>query len=128
MGGVSANRLQVTMDGDVAWNTGGEEAMQLSTSHLPPYIPAGDATDFAAQSGLALNSGATSQMGVVTGGLNAGSQQFYVPGTGAALSVSGSVNVAAQGIGFTGTAQGGTNAAIGLLQPTIIKKKILVVE
>jgi microcystin-dependent protein len=112
MGGSSANRLTDANDGlngDTLGDTGGAETQTLETANLPAYTPAGT------------NSG------------GAASLSFTGPGNisqGGATSVVSNVTTGATPITFTqptftGTPQGGTSTAFGIVQPTIILNYII---
>jgi len=106
MGGSSANRLTDAddgLDGDTLGDTGGGETQTLVTGNLPPYTPAGTI------------GGNGTKVGNYT--ISAGGTQLQdTTGTSAAL-----VNTPT----FSGTAQGGTSTAFGIIQPTIILNKLL---
>jgi microcystin-dependent protein len=110
MGGSSANRLTDADDGlngDTLGDTGGGETQTLVTGNLPAYTPAGSVS-------TTLNSQTTN--GVWSSGagvLNISAGAQYSVGGQAATST------------FTGTAQGGTSTAFGVVQPTIILNKLL---
>ncbi len=113
MGGSSANRLTNADDGlngDVLGATGGGETQTLFTGNLPPYTPGGTITNGA----ITINHNAAA---INTGSAAGGSFGF------AAQAASISASQAAST--FTGTAQGGTSAAFGVVQPTIIANKLL---
>jgi microcystin-dependent protein len=112
MGGSSANRLTDADDGlngDTLGDTGGGETQVLVTANLPAYTPAGTNSGGAASynfSGASFQSGVNFIQGVsITGA--AGTNALFTQPT------------------FTGTAQGGTSTAFGVVQPTIILNKIL---
>jgi microcystin-dependent protein len=110
MGGSSANRILDLIDGDVLGTVGGNETRTLLTANLPAYTPAGSISNGAIDDGGAITGAATFSATIGAG--------VAVPnGTGAASSQGTST--------FTGTAQGGTSTAFGILQPTIILNKIL---
>lgn len=108
MGGSSANRLTNADDGingDTFGATGGGETQVLVTSNLPAYTPAG-AVNVSNGASLLVSTGNT-----------------QIPGSGTIyLSPATAVNVTAT---FAGTPQGGTSAAFGILQPTIILNQII---
>lgn len=108
MGGSSANRLTDADDGlngDTLGDTGGGETQTLATANLPAYTPAGSIVTTIPGGEVSYNTapGAGSNVWATTGG----------PASTALTS------------NFTGTAQGGTSTAFGIVQPTIILNKIL---
>jgi microcystin-dependent protein len=116
MGGVSADRLTNSDDGlngDLLGATGGVETQVLVTSNLPPYTPAGgNSTPTVTNGSAVITSNGTGPFATPAGGANWG------PLNGAALSLSGAPV-------FTGTAQGGSSTAFGVVQPTLILNKII---
>lgn len=108
MGGTSANRLTDADDGlngDTLGDTGGGETQTLVTGNLPAYTPAGT---------VAVSNGTN----IMTGTGNT-----EVPGSSAVYATPGPlVTITAA---FTGTAQGGTSTAFGIVQPTIILNYII---
>jgi microcystin-dependent protein len=112
MGGSAASRLTgsfitgpTTLGG-----TGGSESRQLATSNLPPYTPAGTIT----------NGSISISHNAITGTSTTGGGGFSCGGN------SGATITASQGAStFSGTAQGGTSAAFGICQPTIIANKLI---
>jgi microcystin-dependent protein len=117
MGGSAASRLSgsfitgpTTLGG-----TGGSESRQLATSNLPPYTPAGTIGGSITSNPYSIQIG----NGTSHGSLATGSDSSYPKTNEAVLTFSMS------GATFTGTAQGGTSAAFGILQPTIIANKLL---
>lgn len=123
MGGSSADRLTNAndgLDGDTLGATGGGETQSLVTANLPAYTPAGSIAN-----GAITISGQTS-LRVVAGDNN---NNGGGGGTFGAMSSTPPTLTASQASStFTGTAQGGTSTAFGVVQPTIIKNKLLVVE
>lgn len=117
MGGSSANRLTNADDGlngDTLGATGGVETQTLVTANLPAYTPAGSI------GGTATSSLSSFQINT------SGNNTYAGGGTGPSpQSNSGSVSVPATGLTFTGTAQGGTSTAFGVVQPTIILPYIM---
>ena len=110
MGGSSANRLTNADDGlngDTLGATGGGETQTLVTGNLPAYTPAGTISN---NLGTLLPSGADSALI----GSGAVGPRSYVYTSGGTLTNT-----------FTGTAQGGTSTAFGVVQPTIVLSKIL---
>lgn len=110
MGGSSANRLTNADDGlngDTLGATGGGETQTLVTGNLPPYTPAGSVSVTSSQS---VNSGPGNVL------VSNASFNVTVGSTFAAVTSTGTL---------TGTAQGGTSTAFGVVQPTIILSKIL---
>lgn len=107
MGGTSANRLTDAndgLDGDTLGDTGGGETQVLVTANLPAYTPGGT---------VAVTNGTNLLTG--TGGTDVASGVVYnTPGNLVTVTAS-----------FTGTAQGGTSTAFGVVQPTIICNYIL---
>lgn len=104
MGGSSANRLTDADDGlngDTLGDTGGGETQTLVTGNLPAYTPAGTIAGTIGYSplGYSLSGGGT----------------FVAAQTGTS-------SITAT---FTGTAQGGTSTAFGVVQPTIIGNFIM---
>ncbi|WOH66178.1 phage tail protein [Bradyrhizobium sp. BWA-3-5] len=90
--------------------TGGLETMQLGTANLPPYTPSGTITNGA----ISISHNAVSLAPSMTGG-----GAFSAGANTASISASQAAST------FTGTAQGGTSAAFGRLQPTMILNKLL---
>jgi microcystin-dependent protein len=115
MGGSSANRLTNADDGlngDTLGATGGGETQVLVTGNLPPYTPAGTNTGGAASftyTNASFQSGANSVNGT---SITTSSSSTTVP------------TLFTQPT-FTGTAQGGTSTAFGVIQPTIVLNKIM---
>lgn len=112
MGGSSANRLTNADDGlngDTLGATGGGETQTLVTGNLPAYTPSGTVTTTASVSGYPVISNTTGPLGY--GGTSNGGN------LGASLQTYSST--------FTGSAQGGTSTAFGVIQPTIILSKIM---
>ncbi|WP_339033618.1 phage tail protein [Bradyrhizobium symbiodeficiens] len=110
MGGSSANRLTAADDGlngDTLGATGGGETQTLVTANLPPYTPAGTI------------SGNTTLPYLASNALSGSNNNVYAP--------SGSSGTIATNFAgtFAGTAQGGTSAAFGIIQPTIVLNKLL---
>jgi microcystin-dependent protein len=112
MGGSSANRLTDADDGlngDTLGDTGGGETQTLVTGNLPAYTPSGSVS----QSTLSITySGFNISGGVVSVASAQGSSPTPVANNPSAQT-------------FTGTAQGGTSTAFGIIQPTIIANKLL---
>ncbi len=122
MGGSSANRLTNAndgLDGDTLGATGGGETQTLATANLPAYTPAGTIVS-------------TPSLGVAipvrtyaTSGSNVSTQASNASNVG---SDNGTLGVAVTGTIeslLTGTAQGGTSTAFGVVQPTIILNYII---
>lgn len=111
MGGTSANRLTNADDGlngDTLGATGGGETQTLVTGNLPAYTPTGT---------ISLTSSNFIGSSIYTGGsikVMAGVDYFH-----------GTPVTAAASYSFTGTAQGGTSTAFGVVQPTIVANKLL---
>lgn len=115
MGGSSANRLTAADDGlngDALGATGGGETQVLVTANLPPYTPAGTNGTVTVTSTVS-----TVATGVLANGATGGGGAFHTANS--AITSTGS------GPTFTGTAQGGTSTAFGVVQPTIIANKLL---
>lgn len=117
MGGVSANRLTNAddgLDGDVLGASGGGETQTLVTGNLPAYTPAGTITNasyiFSYNTRSDLSGGGS--FGAVINIQNTGGLNNVTPILGVSAS-------------FTGTAQGGTSTAFGIVQPTIILNYIM---
>jgi microcystin-dependent protein len=117
MGGTSANRLTAADDGlngDTLGATGGVETQTLVTANLPAYTPSGSIA------GTATSSISTIQINT------AGNNTYAGGGTGPSpQSNPGSISVPASGLTFSGTAQGGTSTAFGVVQPTIVLPYIM---
>lgn len=117
MGGSSANRLTDADDGlngDTLGDTGGGETQSLATANLPAYIPEGSIAN-----GTITLSGntATSAIG--------GASNRVAVGEAPGGTLSGIIGVSQATTTFTGTAQGGTSTAFGVVQPTIVGNYIL---
>lgn len=118
MGGSSANRLTNADDGlngDTLGAAGGGETQTLVTGNLPAYTPAGN-----------ISNGAITFPNSATSGIAGGSVNGITLGT-----TSGTTNLTTP-LGptqatstFTGTAQGGTSTAFGVVQPTFILNYII---
>ncbi len=109
MGGSSANRLTAADDGlngDNLGATGGGETQTLVTANLPAYTPAGSILTTVTVSGNFINNAPTS-------------------GSGSMFNGGGLTPAASASSTFTGTAQGGTSTAFGIVQPTIVGNKII---
>jgi microcystin-dependent protein len=119
MGGTSANRLTNAndgLDGDTLGATGGGETQSLVTANLPAYTPSGTV-------GLGTLAGSLTTTYVGTfNGVNTDSPAG--PG-GASLSLRASTVNFSGAPSFTGSAQGGTSTAFGIVQPTIITTFLL---
>lgn len=113
MGGSSANRLTDADDGlngDTLGDTGGGETQVLVTGNLPAYTPAGSVSTSVSASGTYVAGTTSNEVGV--------------PGNTAAPT--GNINPAyTASSSFTGTPQGGTSTAFGIVQPTIIGNYII---
>jgi len=110
MGGSSANRLTAADDGlngDTLGATGGGETQTLVTANLPAYTPSGSVSS----SSTGVNSYSTPGTNIGIGGTATGGQ----------------INVTTPTITstFTGTAQGGSSTAFGVVQPTFILNYII---
>lgn len=113
MGGSSANRLTDADDGlngDTLGDTGGGETQTLVTGNLPAYTPSGTVSSSNATN--VLKTGGTSDNPYGGGGPSI----FRSDTNNNTLSITST---------FTGTAQGGTSAAFGIVQPTIILNYII---
>jgi microcystin-dependent protein len=117
MGGSSANRLTDADDGlngDTLGDTGGGETQTLVTGNLPAYTPAGTISVTAlVQSVRTFNISGSADINTLMNGSTAGT----INSNGVPF-VSGTAD-------FTGTAQGGTSTAFGVVQPTIVLNKLL---
>jgi microcystin-dependent protein len=117
MGGSSANRLTDADDGlngDTLGDTGGGETQTLVAENLPAYTPSGSvAISALVQSVRTFNISGSADINTLMNGSTAGTINSngvpFVSGTAA----------------FTGTAQGGTSTAFGVVQPTIVLNKLL---
>jgi microcystin-dependent protein len=118
MGGSSANRLTNADDGlngDTLGAAGGGETQTLATANLPAYTPAGT-----------INTGTTTFPSANVSSGSGGGNSMTTGGFSATESLAARMNAASySGWSFTGTAQGGTSTAFGIVQPTIILNKIL---
>jgi len=119
MGGSDAGRLTTAFYGTspiVLGNAGGVQSKALVTGNLPAYTPTGtvpitDPGHFHANSNACLNTAGQTGGGGFAGGL----QNTINTGT----------NTTGITASFTGTAQGGSATAFGLVQPSIIVNKII---
>jgi microcystin-dependent protein len=119
MGGSSANRLTDADDGlngDTLGDTGGGETQTLVTGNLPAYTPAGSISVSAVAQATRANVGYSGSSDLNT--LSSGDPN----GT---LTSPNGIPFASATAAFTGTAQGGTSTAFGVVQPTIIANKLL---
>jgi microcystin-dependent protein len=118
MGGSSANRLTNADDGlngDTLGATGGGETQTLVTANLPAYTPSGS-----------VSTSVTVTAGVSIGiGISGGGNRALAPIGEGNQGNSSSAATATGTSTFSGTAQGGTSTAFGVVQPTIILNKIL---
>lgn len=118
MGGSAAGRLTDGVAGiDSLGDTGGAQSRALVVANLPPYTPAGT------------NSSSSVTVTSTRSDVNVGQVTFNV-GTNGATSWPGGVATitstgTAAGQTFTGTPQGGTSSAFGIVQPTIVANKLL---
>ncbi|WP_340672574.1 phage tail protein [Bradyrhizobium ottawaense] len=114
MGGSAASRLSGSFftNPTTLGGTGGSESRQLATSNLPPYTPSGSISNGAISISQNANSANSSS---TTGG-----GSFGIPSTGGAT-----ITASQAASTFTGTAQGGTSAAFGIIQPTLILSYII---
>jgi microcystin-dependent protein len=114
MGGSAAGLLSNSfMTGPTTLGgSGGSESRQLATENLPPYTPSGTISG--------------GQLSVFWG-----KNGFNSPGSVDGVTTIGNSGVGSaalngfSGFSFAGSAQGGTSAAFGILQPTIIANKLL---
>lgn len=109
MGGTSANRLTNAddgLDGDTLGATGGGETQTLVTANLPAYTPAGSI------------SGTANLRYIATSAIAGANLALYTTAAGTA-------NTETITATFTGTAQGGTSTAFGVVQPTIVLNYII---
>jgi microcystin-dependent protein len=114
MGGTSANRIAALVNGDVLGNFGGSETQTLVTANLPAYTPSGSVTTTPASAIVSFNSAA-----------NGGTAAFAThSAVGSSANMLGALGLTVNS-SFTGSAQGGTSTAFGILQPTLILNKIL---
>lgn len=114
LGGSAAGRLAGgIITGTAVGNTGGSDTRTLLTGNLPPFTPAGSVSSNSVVSG---GTQGGSSIGVYT---NSGPQTLPAVGTAIVVTTTSS---------FTGTPQGGTSTAFGILQPSIMVSEILVVE
>lgn len=113
MGGSSANRLTNADDGlngDTLGATGGGETQVLVTANLPAYTPTGSVS-------TSVSANSTYVAGTTSGSVTAsGGTTIPVGNTNPGYTASSS---------FTGTPQGGTSTAFGVVQPTIILPYIM---
>lgn len=118
MGGSSANRLTNANDGlngDTLGATGGGETQVLVTGNLPAYTPAGSNGTVTVTSTIS-----TIQRNAASFSMNPAGGATDFPQTNA-----NSVTSTGSGPTFTGTAQGGTSDAFGVVQPTIVLNYII---
>jgi len=117
MGGSSANRLTDAndgLDGDTLGDTGGGETQTLATANLPAYTPAGS-----------VSNGTITLSGNVASAELGGSADRVAVGGAPGGAWAGQLGVSQATSSFTGTAQGGTSTAFGVVQPTIILNYII---
>lgn len=108
MGGSSAGVLTSSFfaSPNTVGAVGGAQSRTLATANLPPYTPAGTITNGA----ITMSPASVSSPG-----------STFFSGGGAGAVNGGSANTATQAAStFTGTAQGGTSNAFGIIQPTMI--------
>jgi microcystin-dependent protein len=118
MGGSSANRLTDADDGlngDTLGDTGGGETQVLVTGNLPAYTPAGTIS----------NGAITFPSSNHTSAANGVGQAIATGSSGVLTNLTTPLNPSQASSTFSGTAQGGTSTAFGIIQPTIILNKIL---
>lgn len=119
MGGSAASRLTTTYfgtDPTTLGNVGGAQTKTILTANLPAYTPTGTVgiTD-PGHTHTAVTASSYTASSVVAGGANLGSY-------GAAATSSNTTGITAS---FTGTAQGGTSNAFGVVNPGLIMNKII---
>lgn len=116
MGGTSANRLTDADDGlngDTLGDTGGGETQSLVTGNMPSYTPTGSVSITSiTQNTRDFSTTGTSDINSLSQGSNGTIRSNGVP------FISGTAS-------FTGVNNGGTSAAFGIVQPTIIANKLL---
>ncbi|MFA6984625.1 MAG: phage tail protein [Arenimonas sp.] len=115
-GGVGAERLTNADDGlngDTLGATGGGETQTIGTGNLPAYTPSGSISSTVVNGGSTLYGFIKPGTNVGVGGTATGGDQTIITSL---ITVSSS---------FTGTAQGGTSIAFGIVQPTIILNYII---
>ncbi|MGY4160496.1 microcystin-dependent protein [Bradyrhizobium sp. USDA 4461] len=103
------NLTGATMNFLTNGGTGGSETRSLATANLPPYTPAGSVT--------AVSGTSTGQFTSFAGNVNVpgGSNPIPIPnGSNSNVTFSGGTGT------FTGTAQGGSSQAFGIVQPTLL--------
>ena len=111
MGNSAAGRLTnatISTDATTLGRTGGGETRSLTTSNLPPYTPSGSISN----GSITINGTASSNTATATAPLGGGGGLLNY--SIASLSASQATST------FTGSAQGGTSTAFGLVQPTIL--------
>ncbi|MEY9754074.1 phage tail protein [Bradyrhizobium yuanmingense] len=119
MGGSAASRLSGSfiVGPTTLGGTGGSESRTLVTANLPPYTPVGT------------NSSSSVTVTSTRSDVNVGQATFNVGTNGATNWPVGVTTITSTGTAagqtFTGTPQGGTSNAFGILQPTIIANKLL---
>jgi microcystin-dependent protein len=121
MGGSSANRLTNADDGlngDTLGASGGGETQTLATANLPAYTPTGTNAGGAASFTF---SAASFQPGANT---VEGTDLQTSGGSGGTITMNAANSNFTQPT-FTGTAQGGTSTAFGIVQPTFILNYII---
>ena len=119
LGGSAAGRLAGgVITGSAIGNTGGSDTRSLITSNLPPYTPTGSIVNGA----IALSGNITSAANGVQGCIAVNNSGAGPVNLGATISTSQGTST------FNGSAQGGTSVAFGILQPSIMCSKILIVE
>ena len=119
MGGSSADRLTDADDGlngDTLGDTGGGETQTLVTGNLPAYTPTGTVSAPSVQVSGAQAISAFSGSSAVN---------FTASGAATVYPTGSMGAVTATAPTFTGTAQGGTSTAFGVVQPTIILNYII---
>lgn len=112
MGGSAASRLSASFftNPTTLGGTGGSESRQLATSNLPPYTPSGSIS----------NGSISISHNAITGTSTTGGGGFTCGGSSAA-----SIGASQGTSTFTGTAQGGTTGAFGIVQPTLVLSYII---
>ncbi|WP_029082909.1 phage tail protein [Bradyrhizobium sp. th.b2] len=92
--------------------TGGSETRSLATANMPPYTPAGSVANGA----ITVSGNAAANIG----GASTGGGQFGLNSPGAAT-----ITASQAASSFTGSPQGGSSQAFGIVQPTIIGNYIM---
>lgn len=115
LGGSAAGRLAGgIITGTAVGNTGGSDTRSLSTSNMPSYTPSGSVS-----SSTSVNGPTPAAVAASAGVNSSGNPQYGNFGGSLAASTSSS---------FTGSNNGGTSTAFGIMQPSIMCAKLLIVE